>query len=411
MNMSRLLFSVMVAAVLLSDLRFTVSQLENVSKETQALYVLAQLPYPMPNFAGQLPTWTEGVNIIPALNLAARQINNEPNLLPNHNLELVHINGGCDYIDVTVANFTEAVTTLAKEKRRFVGLIGPGCSRSTFGIAPLINRHDFSMVSLHGAGASIFDERTTYPYLFGSLGSVEDFGELSVALMRKAKWRKIAILFHDSRLYYTTLKQEIVSAISKQIPDAGIVYSSMVRLDNFLPLDEILHSRARIIFVVTPPEHSRQIMCLAEHMGMIYPAYQWVLASRTLGDFNTNISFTYDNKVYICSYNHFEAALNNSLFMNYRLVTFDNVTKTVANVTYDEYSDLYKEEVEEYNSDENNPFRDISTTVWAGYFYDSLWSLAIALHNVTQKYNVSLSDYQYEDESITKLIAEELYNV
>ena len=381
----------------------------NVSKET--LYVLSQLPYPVPNSAGQLPTWTEGVNVRLALNLAARQINKEPDLLPNHKLELVHINGGCDYIDVTVASFTEAVTTLAATKgKRFVGVIGPGCSRSTFGLGSLVNRPDFNVVTIHGAGASVFSNRTTYPYFFGSLGSVEGFGELAVALMRKTNWRKIAILFHDARLFYDTMKKEIVSAITDEFSNAGIVYSSMVRLDNFLPLDEILHSRARIIFVVTPPEHSRQIMCLAYHMGMIYPAYQWVIASRTVDSFNNDVSFTYNDITYRCSADDFKVALNNSFFMNYRLKPF-NDEKSVANLTYDEYSELYEEEVETYNSDETNPFRNLSTTVWAAYFYDSLWALAIALHNVTLKYNVSLSDYQYEDENITKLIAEELYNV
>ena len=412
--MAEYYFVLCIAAVLFQ----TTLAKNNVSKET--LYVLTQLPYPVPNSVGQLPTWTEGVNIIPALNLAARQINSEQDLLPNHNLELVHINGGCDYIDIAVANFTEAVTTLAKENRRFVSLIGPGCSRSTFGIAPLINRPDFNMITLHGAGASIYSNRTTYPYLFGSLGSVKSFGELSVTLMRNANWRKIAILFH-SRLYYSSLMKEISDAVTDEFKSsenpAEILYSSLVQLDTFLPLADVQRSRARIIFVMVPPEHLRQIMCLAYHSGMIYPAYQWVCAVEiTLDEFIAsadNVSFVYNESRYNCSHEQFEAALNNSFFMNYRLVPLKSAQDeySVANLTYDEYLEMYEEEVEEYNSDDANPFRDISTTVWAAYFYDSLWALAIALHNVTQKYNVSLSDYQYEDESITKLIAEELYNV
>ena len=397
-------------------LSFRLTEANNVSKET--LYVLTQLPYPVPNSAGQLPTWTEGVNIRLALNLAARQINKEPDLLPNHKLELVHINGGCDYIDVTVANFTEGVARLLTRKgRRCVGLIGPGCSGSTLSVARLLNRSDFSTVAIHGSGASIFSNRTIYPYLFGTLGSVEGFGELSVGLMEMTNWRKIAILFHDARLYHATMMREVVNAVLMRFSDIEIVYSSIVRLNNFYPLSDLRRSRARAIFVFTPTEHLRQILCLAYHLHMIYPAYQWVLPVESALDAvipsSNNISFTYDGTLYRCSHDNFKAALNHSLLMNYRLhpIGLQKATKSIAGLNYTEYSELYEQEIEEYNSDETNPFRNISTTIWAAYFYDSLWALAIALHNVTQKYNVSLSDYQYEDESITKLIAEELYSV
>ena len=180
--------------------------------------MLTQLPYPVPNSAGQLPTWTEGVNIIPALNLAARQINSEQDLLPNPQP------GAGTYKWRAVITLILLWPTLLKvlldfsdKKRGLLVSCGPGCSRSTFGIAPLINRTELSMVTIHAAGASILSNRIIYPYLFGTLGSVEGFGDLSVDLMQRTNWRKIAILFHDARLYFSTIRRKIEEAVLRDV--------------------------------------------------------------------------------------------------------------------------------------------------------------------------------------------------
>ena len=49
------------------------------------------------------------------------------------------------------------------------------------------------------------------------------------------------------------------------------------------------------------------MLCLAYHMGLVYPAYQWVILTHTLSDIMTSESseysftFSYNNQVYTCT--------------------------------------------------------------------------------------------------------------
>ena len=61
------------------------------------LYLLTLLPYYNPD-PSLNPTWNEGDNIQPSMDLAKDQINSNPLILENYTLELIHAKSGCDIL-------------------------------------------------------------------------------------------------------------------------------------------------------------------------------------------------------------------------------------------------------------------------------------------------------------------------
>ena len=71
----------------------------NLTSMTE-LRLLTMLPY-RDEAEAYNPSWDQGLDILPALDLAAEQINNSSNILPCHQLELFHVDGGCDIVPKT----------------------------------------------------------------------------------------------------------------------------------------------------------------------------------------------------------------------------------------------------------------------------------------------------------------------
>ena len=127
------------------------------------------------------------------------------------------------------------------------------------------------------------------------LGSTQPFVDLSLALMDEVGWRHIAIIYKSTRLYYRSTTENFVDKAAKA--DVKILFQAAV-FPTFYPIDEVRNSLARILFSVYVARNSRRVLCLAYHKGMVYPGYQWIIASRRLDDFKTDVSFMYDGRPY-----------------------------------------------------------------------------------------------------------------
>ena len=372
---------------------------DKTRKQLQTLYLLTMLPFPnpIPQFN---PSWNEGDKILPALHLARDQINNRTDLLPCHKLELVTVGGGCDIAATTAISITMGLAGTTK----VVGMVGPGCSSSALQTAHMLNQPVVDLIQIHGGGSPVLADRTKYPNTLGILGSTKSFVDLSLALMWKSGWQNIAILFESNRVYYRSTKETFVASLNSNV---SVLFASPV-YTTFYPLDGVRSSLARIVFVFTAPSHSLRIMCLAYHMGLVYPAYQWVIISRRLSDFvsenaslSDNITFTYSRRVYTCSLRSLlNIALEGTFLLNYRLEISNCDNRKFANTTFDEFLDLYKDRADSDN---------VTTTYWSYYFYDAVWAWARVLHRMTTKNSEVLNNFQYGNKTLTNAILNEFY--
>ena len=373
--------------------------------ELQKLNLLTMLPFPDQNPQFN-PSWNEGLNVLPSLYLARDQINSRTDLLPCHQLDLLVVGGGCDIASTTAVSLT--VGLVGPESRtRVIGMVGPGCSTSALQTAPLLNQPEIQLIQVHGGGSPLFANRSIYSNSLSILGSTKAFVDLSLALMRKSGWQNIAILFESNRVYYRSTKEVFVSSLNSNV---NVLFNSAV-YPTFYPLDGVRSSLARIVFVFTAPSHSSKIMCLAYHMGMVYPAYQWVIISRRLDDFvgenyslSDNITFSYSGKIYSCSFKQMlDVALKGTFLLNYQLIPPRKINGSpkLANTTFDTFLELYEGRANQYN---------VSATYWAYYFYDAVWAWARVLHRMIDKHGGIFDNFDYGNKTLANMILNEFYS-
>ena len=377
--------------------------------ESTTLKLLTMLPYRDSQLTEYNPSWDQGLDILPALDLAAEQINNRSDILPRHKLELVHVDGGCDIVPKTSVGIFNGLFN--ESHGQVVGAVGPGCSVSSVAMSKVANADAIEIVVLHDAGTPQLADRARFKNSLGILGSSEEFANLSLALMRKTSWKNIAILYESTRLYYRSATDMFTSRIetNEELPEVDIKFKAAV-FKMFYPLDEVRNSLARIVFLFTSPEHSRRILCLAYHKGLVYPGYQWVLASRRLDDFSGDISFPYDGKIYSCTREVLlKVSLNYAFIMNYQLSEEQtpHVVKPLVNTTFSEFIQLYHDKINNHNSE--NPNNTIAPTYWAYNMYDAVWIWAEVLHKLTSQH--SDLTFSYNNKTLANMILEEFYSV
>ena len=383
------------------------------TRELTTLKLLSMLPYTESILPKQFrPSWDQGLDILPALDLAAEQINNRSDILPCHQLELVHIDGGCDIVPKTNLGI---VSNLYRQQERdtddqtIVGVIGPGCSVSAIQMSTIANRPKVELVVLHDAGSPLLADRTKYKNSIGILGSIHPFVDLAIALVRDTKWRHVAILYDGSRPYHRSAAEMFASRLKNQINDVNILFQDPV-YGMFYPLLEVRDSLARIVFLFVPLQHSLKIMCLAYRWRLVYPGYQWILIGRSMVDFmDSNGSrylqnFTYDGKQYNCSYEALQnTAISNSFMINYQFSDESSERQwPLLNATFHEFLQLYEARVDEYND-------TISPTYWAYNMYDAVWAWAIVLDRLTSRYDEIT--FEYGNKTLAKMILDEFYSL
>lgn len=376
----------------------------SVTDARKVIYLLSLLPYrdSEPNLN---PSWDEGSSVQPAMDLARDQINCNSSILKNYTLELIYGDGGCNLVTKTAVGFTRH--TFPLNSNAITGIIGPGCSSSTIALAPLVGRPQVELVMVHGAGSLTLSNRSTYSNLLGSLGSTENFVNGFLSLIKMANWTRIAILYDDSRQYYLNTKRSLVERLSEIVPAVEVRYASAVSF-NFIPLNVVREELLRIVFILCPFELTRRIICLSMRNNMVQNKdYQFIIMSHTFDQLiSANFSaFQYNDRTYNCSETGFEgAALEMFFLVNYRLMPANRSAATVSNLSYNQYLRDYEEYRACYNvSCESN------YTVWASYFYDSVWAWALVLDNLTQEMEDFEVNGDYGNRTRLELIVEQFY--
>jgi gamma-aminobutyric acid type B receptor len=358
------------------------------------------------------------------LDLAAEQINNRTDLLPRHRVELFHEEAGCVDEREILAGLTRGL--FPSDGRSAVGIIGPICSLDSILVSSITNRPELSLITLHSAGSPFvtpLQESSTlrfngmelkFDYSLDILGSTQQLVDLSLALLKESGWHNISVLYENERPFYRSIARSFISSAVDEL-HVNINYVSTVD-SNFYPLSEVWNNRARIVFVFTSVESSRRIICLAYHLKLVYPDYQFVLTNPTFDDFvgQDDIIVIFDHKEYRCSA---ELLVNESLdrafLISHQLDTLSTINEvTFANTTFKRFLELYEQRIEEYNS-EHEPDVDVSISpaypVLANGLYDALWAWAIVLDQLTSD-NEGLV-FEYGNQTLANLILDKFYSL
>ena len=140
---------------------------------------------------------------------------------------------------------------------------------------------------------------------------------------------------------------------------------------------------------MTGSDFARKIMCLAQHQGLLYPRYQWVLMGRYLSEFNQDVSFRYNGQAYECPADQLtRSSLNGSLLLTYRLQTPVETVPTNSGLSYSEYVTQYQERIDLYNRGEANYVApgykkgNVTQDSYATLVFDGIWALALSMSKI-----------------------------
>ena len=400
-------------AVLLASFELQYCNGNNVQTERgkRTLYLLALLPSP-DNRSGLVPAWASALLYTPVLELARDRINNRSDVLEEYKLQLVFSadNSGCNGATKAAMAFVRDV--FSEKRKQIAGIIGPECSPSATLLSPITSRPDVALISIHLAHTvSGFDDDHMKPYSFGISGSYNMFVDFALALMTYNKWTQVAVLYELTPLRtfnrdYENFKQRIPTEIHK----GKVLFSSAVD-ETFIPLDSIKdpQAQARVVFMFTTPDLAYKILCLASHKNLTWPFYQWILGTTVIPQ---PINVTHEGKTYSCSKEEMlNVSLKGVIYLHPTLVPLDVDSLTESGISHTQYLQEYSERVDKYNSNEANPYRNVSVSAWATVAYDAVWTMALALDRAVKYSNVNLTTYQFGQRNTTDAIRDQIYQL
>ena len=367
---------------------------ENAGKKT--LKLLTVLPHDDIRWSPLLgPRWDQGMIdfLSSKLGLLVERINEDPDVLPCHRLELNYKKGDCDN------RFWDSIASglFPQDRSKVVGILGTGCSVSAIEAVRLASRPKIQLVVLHNGGSLMLEK---YDNSIGILGSSRSIIDVLLALINTNNWHNIHILYESGHRYYGEMKNEFLDKLAQNGVTAALV-SPLYSF--FYPLGEIRNSRVRIVFVLASLEHTKRILCLAYHMGLLYPAYQWVILTHTLSDIVaqdtlSKYSFTFNhiNQAYRCTNENIIKALEKAF-----LVSFVFHANTQGN---------------SFNVNEELRCGDNSERHRAGLdlvysFYDALYAWIWVLHNMTLVYPDIGFEFTYGNNSLARLIIDQFFKL
>ena len=402
--MRTMVWSFLLTTIVILDILGGCRAAQNGTREKEVFYLLTLLPY-YNSIPSLNPSWNEGNNIQPALNLAVDQINKHDGLLENFNLQLIHGDSGCDkQLNArTIENFVSH--GFVQQRKRLTGIIGPGCSSSSGALASLVERPELGLVVVHGAGSPTLANRTKYPYLLGTLGSTSSFVQAFYYLVKRGNWSRIAILYDISLSFYINTKKQLFESLENLSPEVAVDFLPVTRYR--IPLKTIKKRMLRVVFVMCPLEMMQYIMCLASNMSMNFSSYQWVIMPHTLEELTRPIKFWLNGDLYACSTEKLKEVYEKTILLNYNFLPRDNMD-LISNQTHQEYQTNYEHYRELYNLSPNITMNS-TYTYWATYFYDAVWAWAVVLDNLTKTHEGFNISSEYGNINRSEMIVKQFY--
>ena len=358
------------------------------SRGTLKLLTMLTLPSGERNLTSNQANYSTGKLGHHFLKSAVELINNSSELLPCHNLSLVIKDDGCSGRDTEADKTATSLVSglFPQDGSKVVGILGPACSESVRKVVYVASKPEIELVVLHnayGGSESIFKQTKNS---LGILGTTRALFDLSLALIKKSGWENIVILYESSRHFYQNMKDEFIELLAHNANKVTVAVALDVSSVSLYQFNEIRTSGVRIVFVIASLKHSQRILCQAYHMGLVYPAYQWVILSHMLSDIIVPESFDYNrcHNMNNCSQDNLKHVLEKSF-----LVNFETVTDATRN----------------NNTLFGNNIINGNTTLMSDYSsFDSLWAWANVLHNLTSASSEVV--FEYGNASLADLILE-----
>lgn len=231
----------------------------------------------------------------------------------------------------------------------------------------------------------------SYPNFFRVVPSESAFNPARLALVRNFNWTRVGTIYQNSRRY--SLPH---SKLLSDLDGAGIMIAITESISDETGVDllKLKENDVRIIIGLFDGEWARNIFCQAYKQGVYGRKYQWIL-----GSFDDNW-WQSDVVSGDCSRDMLRNASDGMISIDVLPLSSSNAI-TVSGMTAAEYEAVY------------NRVRKREYSKYHGYAYDGMWTIAHAIHIVTNKLRAQNSEltfrnFQYKDPFWAQLLRQAL---
>ena len=273
-----------------------------------------------------------------------------------------------------------------------VAVAGLLCSSHTAELARIAGHDGLGgsvPLQLSAANSPIFrTHNDRFPHLWHFLGSATAYTDTVLAMMDQFSWTRVGVVYDlspTSSWSVSYLEQAIKTSHNKSIGFTVAVRGTKA-VHYQQVISKIKSSEVTVILVMLHSNEQTSILLSHAHrQQLVHPRYTWIHYDTTLQYLNTE---TNQNSL-------IRAAATGHLFLHTQTRIVENSSQLLPSGANNSTFDL-----------NNMSIRDIT---FAGYLYDQLWALGLAINNtlpVLQSRNISIDTI--EQHQLTALIEDQL---
>ena len=373
-------------------------------EQCPTLYLLNVEPYPVDD---ELDFWDRAFDLIPAGHLAAEQINNRSDILPEHELKLIDIDSEACGLNIISKGIVNVYRELVNPNRScIVGVIGLLCSPVTSAISPIIshpNIRGYVHIAASTSPAHRGDSKDSR--LFHIIASSSILNQATLALMHTYNWWRITSVHTESHFHFRSTSDDFVERVLSN-PE----YELVTRIHNS-PTDStetfsIINKKgARISCWSVLPDMAAHHLCEAYRKNFTWPGYVYIFQEYY------NVAQILEIKT-SCTKEELLTAMEGIFIVDTRLYV-ENDTQLVSGVNYSEFQQLYTKKLKEFANVVNETLQN---DVYANLVYDQVWAFALAINkslSSVRSQNLSFEDYGIRKKmpSLSNILKKELKQV
>ena len=331
---------------------------------------------------------TESLSLNIAAELAVDLINNRSDILPGYKLELLKKEGGC-----TTFNYVSFFQDLLYSNRKIVGIVGPGCSESSYAVGIQIARPDLSMISV---GLSSTLQTGVLTNSFSLLNPI-DYAHALLKMIEKNRWTRLFAVYDITSNYSVHIFNHFVTNLPKNVNlNHQPLHNSTI---NFDPIGEDREciDNPRVFIIIAGSSLTTGILCWFHTGNYTFPytAFQFVLVGRVMDEI-VNSAIACNSSMSV------RDQLNGAIFLRHKLNT--TTSTTVSGLSFEQFTNEYSERINQHNSSSLDP------SFYGAFYFDAVWTQVLAL-NATMGNGFNLSKYHYGNTDFSNKIRENLLSL
>ena len=367
----------------------------NGTLPSKPLYILTLVPIAI------------GLGELSAARIARDEINNRrTDLLPGYHIELiVRERENCSAPELGIGMSSLVQAAVHAPCRPVLATIGLACSSHTKFFSPVAGHDGFDMLQFTTANSPIFESQNhRFPHLWRFLGSAAVYSDAVVAIMDQYRWERIGVVYNIENVFYSDIAKDLeqkIKAVNKTIEfNIGIRGLAQIYYDQVI--NNVKELGVTIIVVLLPANQDIKLLQEAKMAGVVYPQFTWIYLETLPEDLLIATENRY-NKT------DFYADIEGRLFLHTQ-VRLNNDSLLISNKSYKSYLDRYIVEFETVKT-LYKEYTFPSGINWAGFLYDQVWALALAVNNSLlelKNNNFSIDNYTIGQPDVTEVIEKQL---